>query len=241
MNGGAAVSRVVSGAIVFLGAVLAVACSRGTSPAPATPGSPAVDVSAREPRAPRADGRAPVAPARAQPATLDDVAASTDTFESLRDRYGADAVVRETLPGAEGDSVEGWVLFPRDRARRIEVHPDESGVHPAMLSVGEGSTWTRSDGVRIGLDTRALEALNGRPFEFAGFGWDYGGVVMDWKGGRLARDGRILGPVRLCDPEPFVDGYPTGDGEFVSDLAIVRAHPARVCELGVALGAAPAN
>jgi hypothetical protein len=171
------------------------------------------------------------------PAHLDDVATASDTFDSLRQRYGDNRVRRETLPGAEGAEVAGWVLFPDDKARRIDVYPDDRGEHPSLLLVRDGSVWMRSDGLRIDLDTRALEALNGRAFQFLGFDWDYGGVVDDWKGGALAHGGRFVGPVQLCAPtEPPAD-YPAGDGEFMSDLPVVRAHPATVCELGVSLEA----
>lgn len=30
-----------------------------------------------------------------------------------------------------------------------------------------------------------VEARNGRPFELWGFGFDYGGTTLDWKGGAL--------------------------------------------------------
>jgi hypothetical protein len=34
---------------------------------------------------------------------------------------------------------------------------------------------------------RELERLNGKPFQLAGFGWDYSGTVTDWNGGGLER------------------------------------------------------
>jgi hypothetical protein len=199
---------------------------------------------ARQPRAPREPTRAPSAATEARPvipARLDDVAVASDTFDSLRRRYGDANLRRETLPGGEGTEVAGWVLFANDPRRRIDIYPDDAGVHPGLLLVRDGSGWTRSDGVRLGLDTRALQALNGHAFRFAGFGWDYGGVIDDWKGGRLAHGGRFLGPVQLCPPDDAPEDYPTGDAEFMSDLPVVVAHPALVCELGIALDPAPAT
>ena len=32
-----------------------------------------------------------------------------------------------------------------------------------------------------------VEKRNGRPFEFAGFAFDYGGIITSWEGGRLER------------------------------------------------------
>lgn len=230
-----------------LGAVACAVALAGCGPA-----SEGNDAAARategrlaKPRHQTADGPAPAARASGPPtlgnattptATLDTVVRPGDTFETLLARHGAGSLVRKTLPGAEGTDFEGWVLFANDRARRIEIVPDDSARHPTLVIVREGSTWGRADGVRIGIDTRELERLNGGAFAFAGFDWDYGGLVMDWKGGRLER-GRFVGPVRLCPPAARPDDYPIGDGEFLSSLPIVQRHPAIVCEVGVALDA----
>lgn len=131
----------------------------------------------------------------------------------------------------------GWVLFPAEPLRRVEVYLDDAGAHPATLIVRDHSSWVRADGLRIGLDLRALETLNGRPFAFSGFDWDYGGYVSDWKGGRLAHAGHFAGPVRLCPPDGTPESYPAGDRDFMSDLPAVRAAPPTVCELGVELAA----
>jgi hypothetical protein len=177
------------------------------------------------------------APATAEPPRIDDLVHADDTLESLRARLGADVVVPETLPGAEGESAEGWILYPDDPTRRLSVYLDHTGQQPLLLIAGENAVaWTRADGVRIGLSSQSLAKLNGGAFSFMGFGWDYGGVVTDWRGGRLAPDGSSAGPVRLCPPT--VDGvepadYPVGDQEFGSDDARVLTNPAVVCEFGV--------
>ncbi|MGY3264265.1 hypothetical protein [Lysobacter sp. HA35] len=199
--------------------------------------------SAREPRAPRstiAEQREPSS-ASTPPARLDDVASATDTYDTLRERYGDAAIAHETLHGAEGAEAPGWVLFPKDATRRIEVHLDEKAEHPSALYVRKPSVWTRADGVRTGITTVELERLNGRPFEFAGFGWDYGGVVTDWKGGKLSNDGRFVGPVTLCEPSDSPDDYPIGDADFMSDLPIVRKLPPTVCEVGIDLSRPTTN
>jgi hypothetical protein len=215
------------------------ACSPTAPRAPTQAAAPAVSTTSRQPRAPRlAVARDAVPAAPAAVVHLDDVARVTDTFDSLRQRYGEANVRRETLPGGEGTEVAGWVLFPDNPQRRIEVYPDEAGRHPGLLLVREKSGWTRSDGLRLGLDTRALEAMNGRAFQFVGFDWDYGGVIDDWKGGNLAQGGHFIGPVQLCPPSDVPEDYPAGDAEFMSDLPAVRAHPATVCEFGVAFDAA---
>ncbi len=234
------VSRLRARLLIAVAALAMAACSREQAPPAAPAASP--DASARTPRTPRGDFRAAEAQrgGAALPAHLDAVATAADTFDSLRARYGDGAVMRATIPAPEGEQYEGWLLFPADAARRVEVSLDESNTHPAVLDVETPSAWRRSDGVRIGMDTRELQALNGRPFAFAGFDWDYGGVVMDWKGGALDatgnRKGRVAGRVHLCAPEGAPENYPSGDSDFMSDLPVVQAHPALVCGFGVALG-----
>lgn len=170
----------------------------------------------------------------AEVAPLESLVRADDTFDTLRARYG-NVIVRETLPGGEGEEVAGWVLYPNDPSSRIEIYPDDDGVHPASLVVRTGSKWTRADGVRAGMSSTELEALNGRPFVFSGFGWDYGGTVMDWKGGRLAHDGRFVGAVTLCESDEVPEDYPSGDSDFSSDLPILKSHPAHVCDFAVDL------
>lgn len=163
-----------------------------------------------------------------------------DTLATARARLGEAEVVEAELPGAEGETAPGWRLYPNDEARTVEVWLNESD-RPQALSVrGSKSVWTRVDGVRLGLNTRELQAINGRPFKFFGFEWDYSGAISDWGGGTLAVDGGTRGPVVLCPPDPHPMDYPAGDSEFSSDDARVVASPAVVCEFGVNLDVAPA-
>ncbi|HET6990752.1 MAG TPA: hypothetical protein VFJ43_05485, partial [Bacteroidia bacterium] len=52
-----------------------------------------------------------------------------------------------------------------------------------------GNKWESKSGIKLGLTTDELEKLNGKTFSFSGFGWDYGGGVMGWNGGRLDKQG----------------------------------------------------
>jgi hypothetical protein len=164
-----------------------------------------------------------------------------DTLASARARLGAAQVVEEELPGAEGETSPGWRLYPDDPERSIEVWLNEAGRPQALFVRGTKSIWARADGVRLGLTSTELQAKNGRPFKFFGFEWDYGGAISDWRGGALAPDGVSRGPVVLCPPDPYPEGYPAGDSEFPSDDPRMVAKPAVVCEFGVNLDfAAPA-
>jgi hypothetical protein len=52
-----------------------------------------------------------------------------------------------------------------------------------MAVYGEGN-WGTEYGLGLGTTLKELEKMNGKPFQFAGFGWDYGGIVT-WEGGNL--------------------------------------------------------
>jgi hypothetical protein len=173
-----------------------------------------------------------------------------DTLASAQARLGADQVVTRILPGAEGEEYEAWVLYPQDPERQAVASLDEAGEHPVAIVVENDATdatsaWVRADGVRLGLSSTELETLNGGPFAFYGFGWDYGGTISDWRGGKLDPGADRVAPAALCAPvfpegaEP--DGYPTGDSEFSSDLPVLRAHPPRVCRFVVEVAGAPAG
>lgn len=140
----------------------------------------------------------------------------------LKDRFGAGSVVFRTVNGPEGTTHKASVLFARDRARRVEVvWKDERRRRPGEVSVGPGSAWRTPEGVGVGSSLAEVEAANGRPFVLAGFGWDYGGSTLDWKGGRLGRDGCRL--LLRFEPVAIPSGDVDGDRDIASDDPAMRA------------------
>jgi hypothetical protein len=47
--------------------------------------------------------------------------------------------------------------------------------------------WKASNGIGFGTPLSELETLNGGPFTIVGFGYNYGGNVLSWDGGKLSR------------------------------------------------------
>lgn len=214
------------------------ACRDSGDAAPAEPSAGAVAASAAPAAKPTPEAPPPMA--EAIPA-LESLLRPDDTLPVAQARLGAAQVVTEELQGAEGETSPGWRLYPDDPERSIEVWLNEAGRPQALFVRGAKSIWTRADGVRLGLTSTELQAKNGRPFKFFGFEWDYGGAISDWRGGTFAPGGVSRGPVVLCPPDPYPEGYPSGDSEFPSDDPRVVANPAVVCEFGVNLDfAAPA-
>src|SRR5271155_2865158 len=109
---------------------------------------------------------------------------------SLVVAYGASNVSLEKVIGAEGESVTmETALFAK---RPTEKSGSDGAIRPKRkfpTSRILGSKWVGPPGVHVGSTIAELEKANGKPFPFSGLGWDYGGLVKDWRGG-------ALGPVK---------------------------------------------
>lgn len=169
-----------------------------------------------------------------------DAVHATDSESTLVRRYGAVNVKRDSLPGAEGESIWGTVLFPGDSLRTLYVYWDDSLPfrRPADVRTGPGATaWTVWPGVSVGSSLADVERLNGRPFRLNGFGFDYGGIVIAWDGGRLDA---LWHPKDATAGWVGVDFAPTrdvaaveGEGEHSSALPAMRSAEPRVGTLTV--------
>ena len=144
------------------------------------------------------------------------------------------------------------MLFASDPKRRIEILWNDRAKRsrPRMVILGrnveaaatpEGYHWQIAARAQAGpLSLRQgltqVEAINGRPFELAGFEWDYSGTVLDWKGGTLAAPPggcRVL--VRFTpakDAPGAAQDAVSGDQGFSSDDPKMRAVAPLVYELG---------
>jgi hypothetical protein len=103
----------------------------------------------------------------------------------------------------EGETAPGTVLYPADSLRRLEIiwRDTLSRRQPTRVILrGARSRWQVGPGISLGTSLSDLERLNGRPFTLAGFGWDYAGVIIDWKGGVL--DSALAGIKLYLDPGP---------------------------------------
>jgi hypothetical protein len=149
---------------------------------------------------------------------------ANESVESLQERFGPSNVRVEDIPGAEGEVSHGVVLFPDDPARRAYLHflDAENLQGLAMVRVVDSqSTWTLGNDIRMGTTLADLVARNGAPIEFSGFGWDYGGAIGGFRGGKLEpRDGAWPRPAFRLSPRDGMDPnakLPLGDGTFSSD------------------------
>jgi hypothetical protein len=101
------------------------------------------------------------------------------------------------------------VIFPDDSLRRLEIaFGDTINLrYPKSVTLrGSQSVWHTATGVTLGVTVDELQKLNTKPFEFNGFGWDYGGQVINWHGGAMSRDTAIairLDALHLFDNKPY--------------------------------------
>jgi hypothetical protein len=152
---------------------------------------------------------------------------------------GGDAEA-EPATVVNGKSPETSLVIFWDKLDKVGHHPD-AAAHPAFISLCHANNlpakkckWHLAGGIAVGTSLRELEDLNGSSFTLAGFGWDYEGVVTDWKGGKLDSLLKGCGGVGLAlqpGGEVGVPGSDTakwheqvsGDHEFPSNLPAMQA------------------
>ncbi len=219
--------------VLFLAACLLVgltACQRRPPaaappvavPAQPPPSTPTEPVTSTEPPANSEITAAPVEDA--EDWVLTGTLGSSTTRLQLETRFGKANVTVETFDGAEGDGrYPVLVVFAKDPRKRLELVQDADNPDAPIteLRVSDpASQWHDANGLRPGMTLAELVALNGAPVSFYGLGWDYGGGVQDWHGGKLANavDAATFHRVSLVTRKDAGAAHvPEGDSSFRSD------------------------
>ena len=89
--------------------------------------------------------------------------------------YTAVYVKLGKIHAAEGQEQPGAIVF-QGTANELQVGFTEDGQKIEFVRI-VGAAWTTKEGLRVGTTLGELERINGGPFQFSGFGWDYGGGV----------------------------------------------------------------
>ena len=186
--------------------------------------------------------QSPPAPAAPQPTASNEFTLTCANFATLTpativERYGAENVSTQTLPGAEGETYEATLVFANDDTRRLVVTWNEARTSAASVSVtNEGTQWRAAEGYTIDTPIAEIERLNVMPFKLWGFGWDYGGWVSDWNAGALNQNPVCSTRVRFT-PRGEANTTAMGDSEFNSNDPAIRAADPVVSEFGLMLAA----
>ena len=164
---------------------------------------------------------------------------SASSHQQLVEFYGDTVVQAIRIELGEGETAPGTVLFPTDSLQRLEIlwQDTVARARPARLVLrGSRSHWRLPRGISLGTSLRQLEEKNGRGFTLAGFGWDYGGAIVDWDGGSLA--GELPGVMLYVDPGSHQRETPAyrevlGDRDYRSSLRAMQTLDPRVYQIYV--------
>jgi hypothetical protein len=146
------------------------------------------------------------------------------TREAVLAAYGDSAKV-DTIYVIDGYEDVGVVIFPNNPRNMVQVWWDNENdpQRPAFIRIIGDSTgttdWKTPEGLTLGSSLAEVERLNGKPFQISGFGWDYGGRVMDWQGGNLRSSGLSF----VFTPAGEVDESLLGETNFSSSDSLVKA------------------
>lgn len=180
---------------------------------------------------------------------LEDLLDIKDETE-LKKVYGADKVKYDTIWGAEGFFTMGTIL-KTDAESRIEITWENGKTKTGIISVTlvsdqdwysdtiKAGMWYSNNSIGIGMKVSHIECVNGRPFTFSGFGWDYAGSVIDWQKGNLEGKGIAVqlseGPTSpSTDLSPEEIASVLGDVEVQSDNPVLKHYRPRVWSISVA-------
>jgi hypothetical protein len=152
---------------------------------------------------------------------------------------GVGNVAFQRVDTGGGDKIGATVIYPKDPTRRLEViwTDHKARAKPSTVRVNGKSQWAIDNGLRIGASITEVEALNRKPFRLYGFGWELGGVMLDWLDGALSRlPGGCSVQIRfgITDQQQPTAGHPAfGENELVSSNTAVRALAPTVLEFAL--------
>ncbi|MCB9082337.1 MAG: hypothetical protein H6555_11575 [Lewinellaceae bacterium] len=161
------------------------------------------------------------------------LAASAARENDLIQTFGAENIKKQPIYIAEGYEMPGYIIFP-DTPSELEVVYDTTVAmdKPAFIRISRADTqWKTDQGITLGTTMAELQAINGKPFLFYGFGWDYGGAVTNWNDGAISSDLMIT----LDAGEGEFPDTLLGDQEISSDNPLLKDLPIRVVIMEVRL------
>ena len=150
--------------------------------------------------------------------------------------FGPQNLTYTDVSGGQNSKLQGSVLYPKDPKRHLEVlwKNEASRTDLSIIAINGQSTWTAPKGLHLGMPIAAVEKLNGKPFQLAGFDQDNAGAALDWQGGALEKlPGGCKMSVRLVpDPKASDDARKeAGGATLMSSDASVRAVKPTIAEI----------
>jgi len=119
--------------------------------------------------------------------------------KQLIEVFGDEFITTDSVYDAEGNRSIVSLIYP-GTVNQVEVFwknkQKKSGIEKVRLNAFfdeknevylPNSRWKTSFGVTLGTSLKELERINGTPFIFFGFGWDYGGFISEYNIGKLGQ------------------------------------------------------
>jgi hypothetical protein len=119
-------------------------------------------------------------------------------LQGLEKKYGKENVIKKaTFETGEG-AFEATKIFANTE-KEIEVYWKDGQEYKQVQDiVAKGhvekdgrilpiSPWVSKVGLHLGMKMSEVIAMNGKTFTITGIGWDLGGNVISWEGGKLAK------------------------------------------------------
>ncbi|HEY2018125.1 MAG TPA: hypothetical protein VGH38_31685 [Bryobacteraceae bacterium] len=133
---------------------------------------------------------------RVGPITATSVRADLDRF------FPKGAVEDDEIELDEGMLQPATFVYRKDPSQTLAISWNGKGpeAHPKQIFVCHGlrrgsCRWQAGGGIGMATRLSELEALNGKAFTISGFGYNYGGNVLSWEDGKLAKldcNGRLV-------------------------------------------------
>ncbi len=153
------------------------------------------------------------------------------TLAEIEDEFGKKNVKKDsTIDGPEGAEFKVSVLFPNSNEEVVLNWDDKlpyKKLHSVVIncdSAGYKGKWHTKLGLQPGIYLDKVVALNQKDFTISGFGWDYGGHIVSWEGGKLDNNkqtGRFadFGKNKISGSQ---QSSITGDTEFNVSLEAIK-------------------
>ncbi|MEO5948158.1 MAG: hypothetical protein ABIP79_15175 [Chitinophagaceae bacterium] len=109
-------------------------------------------------------------------------------IQGLREIFGEANVVDERICGLEcTDSIDVTKIY-KETNKEFIIYWADSFYHKSINMIecyAEGAPYHTATGLKMGRSMQDILTENGKPINFLGFGWDYGGNIISYNKGKL--------------------------------------------------------
>lgn len=130
--------------------------------------------------------------------TLNNLFNITSEAELLK-IFGEENLTKDSTYNINGEKVDINIIYPKTKDQ-VEIYWTKKDGKNAIITIKQAAffddtsssylldtRWETSFGIKLGTTLKEIEELNGCPFIFYGFGWDNGGFISEFNGGKLSK------------------------------------------------------